>query len=423
MLSETSLNRFFHKAFPTFGGFAFAVIAAGVSLDLILEYTRFEHPFFIWKDVVDLVIMLTAFAFYRMGKLQLGYVVILSMFVVLVSIYVSTFFWDLRQTFEFSTYYIKFELISWLFIVLSAILFNNRVIFSILVFKLIHTFTVMLSPYAEDSGAYVIFLFLTVVAGGLLVFLNKRITNKLNQREEEMRNEIKAQLESGDFDSKMDLLHILGHDVKQPFNQISSLAALLDDDAPPIPREEIIDMMNKAVKNGISITNSLLSWASASSALNGKGDVRCDVRNALHDAIEDQSSAIGLKRIEVIENLQPQSVQLDHTVLLVCVRNLISNAVKYSVDGSAIFIRNYATEGSAHIEIKDQGVGMTADQVQKLLEKGKNESLSGTRNEPGNGLGLEIVKDLLNRQEARLHIESVRQKGTTMTIVCHLANA
>ncbi len=93
--------------------------------------------------------------------------------------------------------------------------------------------------------------------------------------------------------------------------------------------------------------------------------------------------------------------------------NLVFNAVRYTPDGGLIRIRWYADEAGAHFQVSDNGIGIQAKDIPRLTERFYRADQSRSREHGGSGLGLSIVKHVLLRHRAKLHIESVVEQGST----------
>jgi two-component system, sensor histidine kinase and response regulator len=100
-------------------------------------------------------------------------------------------------------------------------------------------------------------------------------------------------------------------------------------------------------------------------------------------------------------------------MLLVILRNLVGNAVKFTVPGGVIRIAAMADENKAEVSISDTGVGMSPDQIAELFKVDRRFSTIGTAGEAGSGLGLLLCRDLVELQNGRLTACSTVGEGTT----------
>ena len=97
-------------------------------------------------------------------------------------------------------------------------------------------------------------------------------------------------------------------------------------------------------------------------------------------------------------------------------RNLISNAIKFTPEGGIVSISATATKSFITIFVEDTGVGMSEDEVQHLFDLNANKSTYGTQNEKGMGLGLRLVAEFVEKNKGKIHVESSIGKGTKMHV-------
>ena len=106
----------------------------------------------------------------------------------------------------------------------------------------------------------------------------------------------------------------------------------------------------------------------------------------------------------------------DKNMIDFVVRNLLSNALKFTKSGDTITLDVKEDESHLKVKIKDTGIGMTSKQTEALINSTKeNSSTPGTENEEGTGLGFAICKDFIKRNNGVISIESKEGKGSTFT--------
>jgi signal transduction histidine kinase len=96
-------------------------------------------------------------------------------------------------------------------------------------------------------------------------------------------------------------------------------------------------------------------------------------------------------------------------------RNLITNAIKFSNEKQRVYISAHPIDKKVFLTVRDEGIGISEEQIQQILQQ-KNTSTSGTQGEKGSGLGLFLVKELLQKVNASLLIESKVNEGSSFTI-------
>jgi signal transduction histidine kinase len=123
------------------------------------------------------------------------------------------------------------------------------------------------------------------------------------------------------------------------------------------------------------------------------------------------------KNLQLVNKVMPNSLAyFDANMVNTILRNLLSNAIKFTKDGGNITI---GTEVSATVNnelviyVKDTGVGIPNERIEKLFHIQSNYTTKGTSGENGTGLGLIIVRDFIERNNGKIWVESVENTGTT----------
>ncbi|MEO0901074.1 MAG: ATP-binding protein, partial [Bacteroidota bacterium] len=116
------------------------------------------------------------------------------------------------------------------------------------------------------------------------------------------------------------------------------------------------------------------------------------------------------------QSKEVSNVYADKDMIDFVVRNLLSNALKFTESGDSIIVDVTEEEDHLKVKVKDTGIGMTEEQREALLNSSKeNTSTPGTENEEGTGLGFAICKDFINRNNGMIYIESKEGKGSTFS--------
>jgi signal transduction histidine kinase len=110
------------------------------------------------------------------------------------------------------------------------------------------------------------------------------------------------------------------------------------------------------------------------------------------------------------------TVWADKPMLQTIIRNIVSNAIKFTNEGGLIVISSSQTADNTEITIEDNGVGMTQETIKKILGTIELNSTKGTSGETGTGMGLIISKEFIQRHKGTLNIESTLGKGSSFII-------
>jgi len=222
--------------------------------------------------------------------------------------------------------------------------------------------------------------------------------------------------------SKDKFFSIIAHDLKNPIQSHMGLSELLlmsHKDLDSEEREKIINMMNSSILEIQKLLDNLLQWSMSQV----DGITLFKEEHHLHSLVNDSISVYAQQSAEKnisILNHVPEGVRVyvDKETISVAFRNIISNAIKYSYEGSKILLTSEEdmSQGLYHVSITDYGTGISEDEVKKLFELTTNNSLPGTNNEKGTGLGLILSKDFIEQNGGQLTVESVEGSGTTFTV-------
>jgi signal transduction histidine kinase len=261
-------------------------------------------------------------------------------------------------------------------------------------------------------------LFIILVIGliAYLMFRSRKIHQSLNvelKAKKEILEEREAQLYESN-ETKTKLFSIIGHDLRGPIGALQGLLNLYTQG--DVTKEEFLGFVPK-LRNDIehiSFTlNNLLSWGHTqmNGAITKPGLVTLET--IIDDNINLLSEQAAGKSIRM-SSLLPGNSQswADANQIDIVVRNLMSNAIKFTPDHGMITIN--AREANSHweISVRDTGVGMTEEVCQQLFSDNTHASTSGTHNEKGTGLGLSLCKEMIEKNQGHIWAESTPRKGS-----------
>ncbi|MCK9639259.1 MAG: PAS domain-containing sensor histidine kinase [Prolixibacteraceae bacterium] len=209
---------------------------------------------------------------------------------------------------------------------------------------------------------------------------------------------------------------IIAHDLKSPFNSIVGFSSFLSEQVKARDYANIgkyAEIIHESSIRAMELLKNLMEWSQAQT---GRIVFRPNIfdmvslieKNAhFYDDIAEQK-AITLKL--VLPALLP--VYADEAMINTILRNLISNAIKFSYPSSEIIISAEQLSKDLVISIKDSGIGLSGDSIQKLFHLDENQSTPGTQNEKGTGLGLILCHDFVSKHNGKLWVESESEKGS-----------
>jgi signal transduction histidine kinase len=210
---------------------------------------------------------------------------------------------------------------------------------------------------------------------------------------------------------------IVAHDLKNPFNSIIGLSDFLVDHSDELEEKEkgeLLMSIQQTSKSAYQLLENLLAWAMSELKKIPFKPEKTDCSSVADSAIEIVIASAKNKNI-ALNNQIPEGtlVTADKNMLATILRNLISNAIKYSNPGGSVDISYSAQSGKHQLSVTDHGVGMTPEQKGNLFLFGTNTSTYGTQNEKGTGLGLILCKEFVEKHGGQIWVESEQGKGTT----------
>lgn len=211
---------------------------------------------------------------------------------------------------------------------------------------------------------------------------------------------------------------IISHDLRSPFNSFLGLTQIMADDLPVLTIDEIqkfsVSMRNSAIHLSRLLEN-LLQWSRLQ-----QGSIPFEPEFVPLLPIIEENIALALepaknKGIEITSDI-PGNLRVfaDCNILQTVIRNLVSNAVKFTHKGGKVNISARATRGqNVEIAVKDTGIGMTSEMINNLFRLDVKTSRKGTEDEPSTGLGLILCKEFVEKLGGKIWVESQVGKGTT----------
>jgi len=228
-------------------------------------------------------------------------------------------------------------------------------------------------------------------------------------------NDANAQLEKLNID-KDRFITILGHDLKNSFNNIFGFSEILKEDIRSLNADEIEDIV-KDINISAKITNQLLDdilmWARAQQGRIPFKPQNLRFAGVCKNAVEVLNPGAYAKTIAINYSLSEDIwVFADSDILKTVLRNLISNAIKFTNCGGKITISTEQNSDSVLISVSDNGIGIPPENLAKLFDISEIITTKGTEGESGTGLGLLLCKDFVEKHGGKIWVESVSGHGS-----------
>lgn len=208
------------------------------------------------------------------------------------------------------------------------------------------------------------------------------------------------------------------HDLKNSFNILLNCSEILNDDKTLTQDQQLYSgLIREASRNGYRVLQNILSWARMQITDYSRTNVIRDLRGLAVMEVDTFKYPIKDKNIHI-------RIEVDNNLLFVCdeeqlysiCQNLLSNAIKFSQFDGTIIIRNQLAEDMVEILIHDDGVGMEPQMVESIFDNTIDNKRQGTSGESGSGLGLIIVKELVESNKGTITCLSDPGKGTDFIV-------
>lgn len=256
----------------------------------------------------------------------------------------------------------------------------------------------------------IILIILTIV---LLVVVIQRVRYKVKvNRILELKNNRLDVLNK----TKDKFFSIIAHDLKNPLSSSNTLIDLIITNFESLSKDDLknylIDL-NKSSKNLKDLLNNLLVWARSQTNRIEINFEEFNINEIIISSINQLESNLKYKKISLDNKIEDTKVLADKNMLNTVVRNLISNAIKFTHEGGKIELISEITENDfLKVIVKDNGVGIKNEKLKSIFNIDVNVSTKGTNNESGTGLGLILCKEFIEKNKGEIYVESTERKGS-----------
>jgi len=214
---------------------------------------------------------------------------------------------------------------------------------------------------------------------------------------------------------KNDFIGMVSHELKTPLTSLNAIVQVLNvklktsEDA-FVPTA--LEKANSQVKRMSSMINGFLNISRLESGKILIEKAHFDIEDLVKEITEEQILSVTSHRINLVE-CAPITVYADRDKINSVISNLISNAVKYSAKDTAILISCTADEKEVTISVKDEGIGVSKTDAEKIFERYYRVESSNTRHISGFGVGLYLSAEIIQRHGGRIGLESEPGQGST----------
>jgi PAS domain S-box-containing protein len=210
-------------------------------------------------------------------------------------------------------------------------------------------------------------------------------------------------------------ISILGHDLRGPVNGIVGMLELLQMDDMSIEEiKEINDLVYRSAKNTSNLLDDVLLWATAQSGKMNFNPQKINFKQDCSDIIALVQSLANTKNIAIeLYSDEALTVNADKNMLDTVLRNLISNAIKFTKEDGKVIVSTQKNIENTIISVVDNGIGISSSDIDKIFDKSLLFTSIGTNEEKGTGFGLKLCQDFIEKHGGNIWVESEEEKGTT----------
>lgn len=209
---------------------------------------------------------------------------------------------------------------------------------------------------------------------------------------------------------------IIAHDLKSPISGFLTLTKFISEQAITLSNVEIKEItqeMHKSSEHLSALLNNLLHWARLSQGVIDFYPEECSLNALIKNSINQVRAVANLKDISLkFDADEDLLVIADQAMIHAVLRNLITNAVKFTPQNGDIKVNVRQKESEIEVSVQDNGVGMDSKTASTVFALGTKKSNTGTDGEKGTGLGLILCKEFIEKHNGRIWTESEPGKGT-----------
>lgn len=278
----------------------------------------------------------------------------------------------------------------------------------------------MNTPIVLLIGLLIIAIIWLVVTIIKLKTKNRIITLQGNEIERQLAELNKKSEELKDLvNQNQQIISLVSHDLKGPFNRIFALVQLLQLTSQNLSAEqhEYIDKIHQIVADGLGMMRNLLD----NRRLEDKGITlvreKLSLSTLLQTLVKNYEILASKKRVTIHYQCEiPIYLESDKSYLIRIFENLLSNALKFSEGGKNIYVSLVENKECIEVKIRDEGPGISPEDITKLYQKFQRLSARPTSGESSTGLGLWIVRTVLEKLGGKIECESQLGVGSTFTV-------
>jgi signal transduction histidine kinase/uncharacterized protein HemY len=276
-----------------------------------------------------------------------------------------------------------------------------------------------------------VFLFIAVIFAGITIALFysrykiKKKHNKMLEQQYTIIEEANERLKRNEADlvkvnaTKDRFFMVIAHDIKNPLSSLLNLSQLIIEKFETLKSEDLQSfnkMVHESANNLYNLLENLLTWARSNTNRLRFNPLPMKLLPVVHNIVLLNKLSASNKNIELKDEV-PEDIEVyaDLQMLTLIIRNLISNALKFTPEGGSVTIKAVDKYSMIEISVIDTGLGISTNNAEKLFKIETHFTTQGTGNESGTGLGLILVKEFVEKNKGKISFSSEPGKGSIFT--------
>jgi len=225
----------------------------------------------------------------------------------------------------------------------------------------------------------------------------------------------RLQLESS-LRFKNRVLSVIAHDLKNPVASVAQFSSLLEEKPELASKKNIINSLHESAQAAVNLLENLIYWGRNESEKLDTSPEKIDIEMLVKEVSALYYHMTVQKEIVYSTDVEHGiKAYADPVFVHIILRNLVANAIKFTRRKGSIRIRAWKENDTIYCSVADTGIGMKPEYLEQFKKEGYLTSSTGTDQEIGTGIGLQLVNDLLEKNNGTLEIESKLDEGSTFT--------
>lgn len=217
---------------------------------------------------------------------------------------------------------------------------------------------------------------------------------------------------------------IIAHDLRSPFSLFLGLTEIMSKDIKNMKIEDIqeyVNHLNKSANNLYRLLTNLLEWSKMQRGLTAFNPEILNVTKIMRETLDVYLDIVDQKGIKINSSIPNNLIAFcDKQMLETILRNLMSNAIKFTSKGGSIEVTGRNIKTKLEITIRDTGIGMSEDILKNIFRIDNLKSRKGTENEPSTGLGLLLCKEFVKKNNGEIFAQSEEGKGSMFKVILEI---